>query len=99
MTIEFDEKGKFFTNIIEKDRVQVMIQTSTHRIVGTVHVAKEHRLKDELDLTDRFIAVTDAVVYLPDGEPLYQTDFLAVQRSEIVWVMPMNKTTEPGQGV
>jgi hypothetical protein len=88
MTIEFDDNGKFFTDIISKTPIPVMVQTVTHRIHGNIHVSPDRRLKDELDLPERFVAITDAVVYSPDEQVLYQTGFLAVQRSEIVWVMP-----------
>ena len=87
MTIEFDDNGKFFTNIIPKTPVPAMIQTVTHRIHGNIHISQDRRLKDELDLPEKFIAVTDAVIYLPDGQILYKASFLAVQRDEIVWVL------------
>ena len=88
MTIEFDDNGKFFTNIVSKNPVPAMIQTVTHRIHGNIHVSQDRRIKDELDLPEKFIAVTDAVIYSSDGQVLYQAGFLAVQRDEIVWVLP-----------
>jgi hypothetical protein len=88
MTIEYDDNGKFFTDIVSKTPVAVMIQTTTHRIHGNMHVARDLRLKDELDLPEKFIAITDAIVYTPDDRVLYQTGFLAVQRGEIIWVIP-----------
>jgi hypothetical protein len=91
MTIEFDEKGKFFTDIIKKTQVPVLIQTITHRIHGIIHVTPDRRLKDELDLPDKFLAITDATIYKPDDRVLYQSRFLAVQRSEIIWVLPDNE--------
>jgi len=100
MTIEFDDNGKFFTDIISKTPVPAMIQTVTHRIHGNIHIAQDRRLKDELDLPEKFIAVTDAVIYFPDGQVLYQTSFLAVQRDQIVWVVPdsENKDSSKGNG-
>jgi|WetSurMetagenome_2_1015567.scaffolds.fasta_scaffold29488_2 hypothetical protein len=99
MTIEFDDNGKFFTDIISKTPVAVMIQTHTHRIHGNIHIGQDMRVKDELDLPERFIAVTDAVIYLADGKVLYKTKFLAVKRDEIVWVVPDNEILEPSKGV
>ena len=75
MTIEFDDNGKFFTNIISKTPVPVMIQTVTHRIHGKIHISQDQRLKDELDLPEKFIAVTDAVIYSPDGQVLTRPAF------------------------
>lgn len=88
MTIEFDDNGKFFTDIISKTPIPVIIQTVTHRIHGNIHVCQDRRLKDELDLPEKFIAITDAVIYLPDDQVLHQARFLAVQRDEIIWVLP-----------
>ena len=98
MTIEFDDNGKFFTDIISKTPIPAMIQTLTHRIHGNIHIAQDRRLKDELDLPEKFIAVTDAVIYLPDGQVLYQAGFLAVQRDQIVWVVPDSEMKESLKG-
>ena len=98
MTIEFDDNGKFFTNIISKKPVPAIIQTITHRIHGNIHIPQDQRIKDELDLPEKFIAVTDAVIYLPDGQVLYKAGFLAVQRNEIVWVLPERELTDSTQG-
>jgi hypothetical protein len=91
MTIEFDDNGKFYTDIIDKRRVRVMINISGKRIIGNIHVAKEKRLKDELDLVERFIAVTDASICTQDGCVEYTVPFIAVQRNEMVWVIPVNE--------
>ena len=98
MTIEFDDNGKFFTDIISKTPLPVMIQTVTHRIHGNIHIAQDRRLKDELDLPEKFIAVTDADIYSPDGQVLYHAGFLAVQRNEIVWVFPDSETRDALNG-
>jgi hypothetical protein len=98
MTIEFDDNGKFFTDIIPKTPIPVSIQTSSHRIHGYIHVSPDRRIKDELDLPEKFIAVTDAVIYLPDGQVLFQTKFLAVQRAEIIWIMPDGEIVDPKKG-
>ena len=99
MTIEFDDNGKFFTDILSKTPVPVTIQTRTHRIHGNIHVRQDQRIKDELDLAEKFIAVTDAVIYLPDGHVLYQANFLAVQRDEIIWVLPDSEIAESSKGI
>jgi hypothetical protein len=95
MTIEFDDKGKFFTDIVSKTPVSAMIQTVTHRIHGNIHVGLDRRIKDEMDLPEKFIAVTDAVIYSSDERVLYRTRFLAVQRCEIVWVLPDSEMIDP----
>jgi len=98
MTIEYDDNGKFYTDVIAKIPVSVMIQTVTHRIHGNIHVSQDRRLKDELDLPDIFVAVTEAVIYSSDNQILYQANFLAVRRDEIVWVMPVGENADSPKG-
>jgi len=88
MTIEFDDKGKFFTDVITKVTVPAIIQTATQRIHGNIHVRRDQRLKDELDINDKFLAVTDATIHAFDGQVLYQCKFVSIQRTQIVWVIP-----------
>jgi uncharacterized protein DUF6812 len=88
MTFEYDEKGKIFTSIVSKVAVPATIQTTTHLIRGHVHVRRDQRIKDELDSSESFLALTDVSVLGPDGQAVFQTPFLAVQRSHIIWVMP-----------
>jgi hypothetical protein len=98
LTIEFDDHGKFYTNIISKTPVPVLIQTTLHRIHGNIHICHDQRLKDELDLTEKFIAITDAVIYSPDGQVLYRANFLAIQRNEIIWVIPDSEIADLTKG-
>lgn len=88
MSIEYDEKGKIFTDIVSKVAIQATIQTTTHLVRGHIHVRRDQRIKDELDQDQNFLALTDVSVLGPDGQTLFQTPFLAVQRAQIVWVLP-----------
>ena len=91
MVVEFDEKGKFFTDVIAKDVIRSQIQTREQTILGYVHVRKGDRLSDEINQPSIFLAVTDAEVYNLEGELLHTSDFLAVNREQIVWLMPVEK--------
>jgi uncharacterized protein DUF6812 len=88
MTFEYDEKGKIFTDIVTKVAIQARIQTTTHMIQGQIHVRRDQRIKDELDASENFLALTDVSVLGPEGQVLFQVPFLAVQRAHIIWVMP-----------
>ncbi len=88
MAIEYDEKGKIFTDIVSKVAIQATIQTTTHLIRGKLHVRRDQRIKDELDSGESFLALTEVSVLGPDGQTLFQAPFLAVRRSHIVWVIP-----------
>ena len=84
----FDQKGKIFTNVITKEPVQVIVQTITNTIQGEIHVRINQRLKDELNSDDQFLAITDATIYDSGGNLLYQSHFIAVNRSHILWLIP-----------
>lgn len=94
MTIEYDEKGKIFTDIVTKVAIQATVQTTTHLMRGLIHVRRDQRIKDELDVNESFLALTDVTVLTPDGQALFQAPFLAVRRSQIVWVLPENNKNE-----
>lgn len=94
MTIEYDDKGKIFTDIVSKVGIQATIQTTTHLMRGQVHVRRDQRIKDELDSKEGFLAVTDVSILTPDGQALFEAPFLAVQRSHIVWVIPEQDKNE-----
>jgi hypothetical protein len=94
MTIEYDDKGKYFTDIVTKLAVPATIQTTTHLLRGKIHVRRDQRIKDELNLNEHFLAITDVSVLGADGQVVFQTPFLAVQRTQIVWVMPEQNKQE-----
>jgi hypothetical protein len=94
MTIEYDEKGKYYTDIVKKIPVPVVLQTITHLVRGLVHVREGERLKNELERAEVFLAVTDASIYGADDKLLFTVPFMAVQRAQIVWIMPVDKEVQ-----
>lgn len=88
MVTSYDDKGKIFTQVISKHPVPVVIQTQSHFIRGTIHVRVNHRVKDEVNGDERFIAVTNAVVYNNDKAELYQAPLMIVNTDHIVWLVP-----------
>jgi len=90
MTVEYDEKGKFYTDIVKKLPVSVVIQTTTHLVRGLLHVREGERLKNELERTETFLAITAASLYGTDDKILFTVPFIAIQRSQIIWIMPVN---------
>ena len=95
MLTQYDEKGKIFTEVVSKIPIHVTIQTVKHKLQGMVHVRREERIKDELNHSDGFIALTDATVLNEDGSALCKAPFLAVKREHIIWVFP--ETNEKGE--
>ncbi len=86
MTINYDEKGKYYTDIIPKIAVAARIQTASHYIEGKIHVCHDIRLKDELDRDEPFLAVTDARIFNADHVLLFRTQFIAVRRDQVTWI-------------
>jgi|SRR5574338_668298 len=85
----FEDKGKVFTQVISKSPIRIIMQTTSHRIVGNMYVRVGDRLKDELDSAIHFLPVTDAQVFDILGERLiFNTNFLAVNFEHVVWVLP-----------
>ncbi len=97
MTIEYDEKGKFYTDVITKLPVSCLIQTTTHLMRGFVHVRQGERFKNELERDEAFLAVTNVSVLGANDEILYSAPFMAIQRSQVVWVMPAADDHEASQ--
>ncbi|MFZ5821413.1 MAG: hypothetical protein ACOYYJ_16070 [Chloroflexota bacterium] len=96
MTIEYDDKGKYFTDVVAKIAIPALVQTTQHLIRGNVHVRRDERLKDELDRDELFLAMTDASVLDGDGQAIHQVRFLAVRRAHIVWVLPVEGDAKAG---
>jgi hypothetical protein len=90
MTIHYDEKGKFFTDIISKKSIPVIIQTTTNRIEGLMHVRRGERLTDELERDSQFLAVTEANILDKENKPIFNADFLSIAKINVVWVFPKN---------
>jgi len=95
MTIRIDAKGKTYTDIVHKDEVATLIQTTANLIHGHVYLRAGLRLKDELNGTqEQFIAVTEAEVYNANGQVLVRSNFLTINKSQIVWMRPDEETPE-----
>ena len=98
MGIRYNERGKYFTDVIPKRPVKAIIQTVSHLVRGVVYVHPEKRLKDELEKTEKFLAVTNAQVFDNKGKVLYQSNFLAINITHVVWLIPDEKEDGEEQG-
>jgi len=97
MSVHYDDKGKFFTDYISKDTVPVNIQTISQRIQGNVYVRPDDRLIDDLNGASHFIAVTQASVCNAQGEHLFQTEFLIVNKEYIILITPDSELIHEGE--
>lgn len=84
--VAYDEKGKVFSQVIHKDALFARIQTITHMITGEIYLNPETRIKDELEFSEKFLAVTEAKVFNPDGTLAYKAPFITLNRDHIIWL-------------
>ncbi len=94
MTVQVDEKGKIYTDVVPTLAVRATLQTVSHLMQGNIHVRVGERLKDELDQPAAFLALTEVEVVATDGRVLFHAPFIAVRREQIVWVMPAADVAE-----
>ncbi|HXE73104.1 MAG TPA: hypothetical protein VNO81_10625 [Candidatus Nitrosotenuis sp.] len=71
-----------------KEKVNVILLTTTFRLEGEMHVVPGGRLLDEINKERDFIPLTNATVYDPSGTPLDTLDFIAVNKNLVVMVAP-----------
>lgn len=92
---QFEEKGKIYTPVISKEPIYVLIITTAFHIQGKVYVRHGERLKDQIDLNERYLAVTDATVCDLTEKMLFTVNFLAVNHTNIICIAPMEEIIHP----
>lgn len=73
------------------EKLEVVIYTQTHKVVGNIHSTPGSRLVDFINskAPDLFMVVTDATVYELPGEKLIQVaEYFAINKGAIVMVFP-----------
>jgi hypothetical protein len=83
-----------YSQKIEKISVEVIIKTKDDIILGSLHIRPIMRMIDDLLNAEKFLAVTDAVVYDRRGNALFKTNFLAINRDDITYVVPQDELKE-----
>lgn len=73
---------------IKKNKLKTCIRTSRESIEGIIFILPQLRLLDMMNnKSEPFIAVSDATICsAADGKLLYQTDFMAVNKSHVVHI-------------
>jgi hypothetical protein len=98
MEFRVDAKGKYFTTHVSKQSVPVVARVQDSIIQGAVHLAPDNRLKDELNGSESFIAVTDAQVLDANSQRVvYSTPILILNKSRIDWIFPLETTQSPSE--
>jgi hypothetical protein len=88
MVTHFDDKGKIFTDVVQKIPVGVTLQMPEQQIHGMLHVRTEKRIIEEMNGHEEFLALTQVEIFTVDGQKLlFSTHFLALNKSYICWIM------------
>jgi|WetSurMetagenome_2_1015567.scaffolds.fasta_scaffold355222_2 hypothetical protein len=96
----FEDKGKIFTEVIQKKPIEVMIKITGQIVRGMIYIRPKERLKDEMDNLDLFLPVTNATVMDDTQKVLFKTHFMVIHREQVIWLMPideMNRLGEEGE--
>ena len=102
MSVRYDDKGKYFTDVITKDPVPSILQTLVSRIQGNLHVRISDRVTDELNRDDKFLAITDAEIFDLQGQKIFDAEFMLVNSDQVIWIVPdekKNSRTPKSEGV
>jgi hypothetical protein len=83
----YETFGKYFSEVVSKTPMRVIIQCPDTRIHGTLHLHPANRLSDEVNEGEVFLPVTDACVKRDDEE--IETGFISVNKRHILWIVPM----------
>ncbi len=89
-------KERGFRPLISTQQFPVIIQTVHNRIKGNLHARESERIKDALNSIEPFIALTQVRIFDVDGSvELKKSEFLAINRSKIIWVIEDKPPTGP----
>jgi hypothetical protein len=89
-------KERGFRPQISTLQFPVIIQTTHNRIIGNLHTRENERIKDALNSTEAFIALTQVQIFNVDGTvEQKKSDFLAISRHNIIWVIENRPPTGP----
>ena len=100
MNLRVDAKGKYYTTHVSKLGVDVTARVRDSIVHGTVHLAPDNRLKDELNAEETFLAVTNAQVWEVNGaQALYKSQVLMINKDQIAWIFPREQTAAEPENV
>jgi hypothetical protein len=91
MPHKYDPSLSMFTSQDRTEAIPVIIQTEHAVIMGAIHVTPMVRVLDKLINPEKFIAVTDAVIYDKWGDVRLRTNFLALNKEQIEYIIPRNE--------
>lgn len=72
-----------------KDKISVIVLTTTYRLEGELHIVPGGRLLDEVNRNRDFVPLTNVTLFDPgSGQPVDTLDFIAVNKNLVVMIAP-----------
>lgn len=72
-----------------KEKIHVIVITTSMRMTGQMHVVPGGRLTDEINKEREFLPITDVTIYDVQGENVIATlDFIAINKNQILLIAP-----------
>ena|SRR5437588_12428561 len=84
-----DERGKFFTERVHTQSVQVLVRTLQGEVRGHFHILPGQRVKDMLNSADQFIALTEAT--MTNEATTQEVKFVALNKQHIISLIPLEE--------
>ena len=89
-------KERGFRPFVNTTQYPVIIQTAHNRIHGNLHTRENERIKDAVNSSEPFIAITNVQIFDADGViEMKKSDFLAINRNNIIWIIESKSPTGP----
>lgn len=75
-----------------KDKISVIVLTTTYRLEGELHLVPGGRLLDEVNRNRDFVPLTNVTLFDPgSGQPVDTLDFIAVNKNLVVMIAPVGE--------
>lgn len=72
---------------IELERQPILLYTVLHRIEGELPLPPTARISDRLNQAKDFVPITNARVYTHEGQFLYETEVLLLNKDQVVMML------------
>ncbi|NQU41800.1 hypothetical protein HQ520_00845 [bacterium] len=74
----------------EQRQIRVIVCTDRHRIEGELTLYKGEHVPDKMNTEGRqYESLVDVKIFSADGNLLYETPWLALNKRHIVWMAPL----------
>ncbi len=76
-----------------KEKVPVIVLTTSYRLEGDMHVVPGGRILDEINRERGFIPLTNVTLFDPvSGQPVDTLEFIAINKALVLMIAPVDAT-------